>query len=169
MKKNRLDRIKKLLRIYEISTQKELTDILIAEGFKVTQTTVSRDVRRLGLIKVPGKGGEQRYVLPESEDGEGGAELDEYTREKYVGLMREAYLRGEAAQNILVIRTVSGMAMAVASVLDALKFPEVAGCIAGDDTVFAATHSGEDARYLLDRINKLLNVREKSPAQDGDA
>ena len=76
--------------------------------------------------------------------------------EKYIRVLREGYLSMDMAQNILVMRTVSGMAMAVAAALDAIHFGEVVGCIAGDDTIMIAVRSVEDTRILMGKIRELM-------------
>ena len=116
-----------------------------AEGFSVTQATVSRDIRELGLSKVAAPSGRQRYIALGPVRGEGARGGEE----RYVRVLREALSSAEAAGNILVLKTASGMAMAAASALDALGYPEVVGCVAGDDTIFAAAHTAQEARELL--------------------
>lgn len=147
MKKDRQEKIVELVQKYEIETQEELAERLRALGFAVTQATVSRDIRELQLTKVPLEGSRQKYViLKQDEDGMG----DRYTR-----VLRDGFVSMEPAQNLLVIRTVSGMAMAVAMALDALKLPEVVGCIAGDDTIFVAARTAEEAEKLVHKIRDL--------------
>ena len=81
---------------------------------------------------------------------------DSHMGDKYVRVLKDGFVSADAAQNILVIKTVSGMAMAVAAALDALRFAEVVGCIAGDDTIFVAVHTAEEARALKDKIHRLV-------------
>ena len=76
--------------------------------------------------------------------------------EKYIRIFRDCYVSMDMAQNILVIKTVSGMAMAVAAALDALKFSEVVGCIAGDDTIMVAVRTVEDTQILMDKIHLMI-------------
>lgn len=154
MKKVRHDKMIELIREHEIETQEELAAMLAEEGFPVTQATISRDIRTLNLTKVPTGNGRQKYTL--LGPGEGQAE------EKYVRILREGFLSMDKAQNILVIKTVSGMAMAVAAALDALKLPEVVGCIAGDDTIMAAVRSVEDNNRLIRRISGMIGQRGKA-------
>ena len=137
-----------IIRKYDVGTQEELAERLREAGFPVTQATVSRDIRELKLSKVPTAEGGQKYVLLEQEEGERG--------DRYVRVLQDAYSSMAAAQNLLVIKTVSGMAMAAATALDALKFPEVVGCIAGDDTIFVATHTLEEAGALMERISSVM-------------
>lgn len=147
MKVSRQERMIEIIRKYEVGTQEELAERLREAGFSVTQATVSRDIRELKLSKVPTPEGGQKYVVLEQEEGQQG--------DRFIRVLRDAFSSMEAAQNLLVVRTVSGMAMAAAAALDALKFPEVVGCIAGDDTIFVATHTLEEARALMDKIESV--------------
>ncbi len=148
MKKSRQEKIKILITEYDIETQEELADCLREAGFEVTQATVSRDIREMKLSKVPSGAGKQKYVfLPQSED---------YLGDKYIRVLRDGFISAEGAQNILVIKTVSGMAMAVAAAIDALKFKEVAGCIAGDDTIMAAVRTTEDVAEVITKIKGMI-------------
>lgn len=147
MKVSRQERMIEIIRKYEVGTQEELAERLREAGFSVTQATVSRDIRELKLSKVPTAEGGQKYVVLEQEEGQRG--------DRFIRVLRDAFSSMEAAQNLLVVRTVSGMAMAAAAALDALKFPEVVGCIAGDDTIFVATHTLEEARALMDKIESV--------------
>ncbi len=147
-RKNRMEKILQIVSAKEIETQGELAAALQEEGFQVTQATVSRDIRALRLVKRRGPSGRQHYAVPETE-------LSEMT-DKYIRVMRDGLLTLEQAQNILVVKTVSGMAMAVAAALDALKFPEIVGCIAGDDTVMAAVRSADETAELIAKIHELV-------------
>ena len=148
MKVNRHAKIIELINKHHIETQEELAEYLNQEGFKVTQATVSRDIRDLKLTKVPYENGKQRYAVHQSaENG---------MSEKYIRVLRDGYVSMDMAQNILVIKTVSGMAMAVAAALDALKFSEVVGCIAGDDTIMVAVRTVEDTQILMDKIHLMI-------------
>ena len=148
MKLARHEKIIELIRQYEIDTQEELAARLNEAGFKVTQATVSRDIRELKLSKVPTGGGKQKYVILKQDDSHMG--------DKYIRVLRDGFISMDMAQNILVIKTVSGMAMAVAAALDALKFSEVVGCIAGDDTIMVAVRTVEDTQILMDKIHLMI-------------
>lgn len=149
MKGNRQERMLEIIQKYNVGTQEELAARLREAGFRVTQATVSRDIRELKLSKVPTADGGQKYVAMEPDEGQRG---DKFTRVLY-----DAFSSMAAAQNLLVVKTVSGMAMAAATALDALKFPEVVGCIAGDDTIFVATHTTEEAQELMDKIQSITS------------
>ena len=116
MKVARHEKIIELIHQYDIDTQEELASRLNEAGFKVTQATVSRDIRALKLTKVAGKDGKSRYAIINNESGSLG--------EKYTRVLEDTLLSIDVGQNIIVIKTVSGMAMGVAAALDALKWPE---------------------------------------------
>ena len=148
MKVNRHAKIVELINKYQIETQEELAERLNQVGFHVTQATVSRDIRDLKLTKVPAENGKQKYAVLESGNTAMG--------EKYIRILRDGFVSMDMAQNILVIKTVSGMAMAVGAALDAMKWTELVGCIAGDDTVMCAVRSVDDTILLVEKIKKLL-------------
>lgn len=148
MKTSRHAKIIELIEKYHIGTQEELAAYLQKEGFPVTQATVSRDIRELRLTKTPTKDGTQRYMIPRNAHGGVG--------EKYMRVLREGYVSMDMAQNILVIKTVSGMAMAVCAALDAMEWGEVVGSIAGDDTIMCAIRSVEDTRRVMDKISRIV-------------
>ena len=148
MKLKRHEKIIELIEQYDIETQDELAELLRKEGFDVTQATVSRDIRKLALSKVPEKNGRQKYALLNHQDHQ--------MAEKYVGILREAFVSMDQAQNILVIKTVSGMAMAVATALDNIGWKEIVGCIAGDDTIMCAIRTMEDAQTVMAELEKIV-------------
>ena len=149
MKDSRHAKIIELISQNDIETQEELAERLNGAGFKVTQATVSRDIRDLKLTKVSVDGGRQKYVvLKPEEDG---------MSEKYIRVLRDGYVSMDMAQNILVIKTVSGMAMAVAAAVDAMKWKEVVGCIAGDDTIMCAVRSVDETVAVMEKIRKIVS------------
>lgn len=148
MKKNRHKLIIEIIEKYEVETQEELAAYLKEAGYAVTQATVSRDIRELHLSKVAAGGNRQKYAVIKNKENP--------MEDKYVRVLRDGFHSMDMAQNILVIKTVSGMAMAVAAALDSLNFPEVVGCIAGDDTIMAAVRTVEDTSRLMDRIHELI-------------
>lgn len=148
MKVNRHAKIVELISKYQIETQEELAERLNAAGFRVTQATVSRDIRDLKLTKVPAENGRQKYAVLQNEQSGLG--------EKYIRIFKDGFVSMDMAQNILVIKTVSGMAMAVAAALDAMKWSEIVGCIAGDDTIMCAVRSVDDTILVMEKMNKML-------------
>lgn len=147
MKLERHSKIVELIGKYEIETQEELAERLKASGFKVTQATVSRDIRELKLTKVQSESGRQRYMIMQSQNT---------LSDKYIRILKDGYVSMDMAQNILVIKTVSGMAMAVAAALDAIHFHEIVGCIAGDDTIMCAVRSVDDTILVMDKMKKMM-------------
>ena len=147
MKVERHSKIVELIGKYEIETQEELAERLNNAGYRVTQATVSRDIRELKLTKIQGENGKQRYMVLKPQGN---------FSDKYIRILRDGYASMDMAQNILVIKTVSGMAMAVAAALDAIRFHEIVGCIAGDDTIMCAVRSVDDTILVMDKIRRLI-------------
>lgn len=147
MKKNRHERILEIITQNEIETQGELARKLRESGFRVTQATVSRDIREMGLVKAAASGGRQKYEAAKPVNEE---------ENRFIRVLRDSVQSLDHAQNLLVIKTGSGMAMAAAAALDHLQFPEVVGCIAGDDTIMAAVRTVEDTVLLEDKISQML-------------
>lgn len=150
MKLARHEKIMELIRQYDIDTQEELASRLNEAGFKVTQATVSRDIRALKMTKVAGKDGKSRYAILEEPARALG---DRYTR-----VLCDALLSMETGQNLIVIKTVPGMAMGVAAALDALEWEEILGCIAGDDTVMCVARTSEQAEYVVEKLGNVLET-----------
>ena len=148
------DRQEKILDIIinkSIETQEELTSELKKEGYDVTQSTVSRDIRKMQLTKVSDMNGHLRYVAYN--------ETDENLDDKYLRILRDGYLSMDNAQNILVIKTVPGMAMAVATAIDHIKLNDIVGSIAGDDTIMCAVRSVDLMANVMSRIRDIINQR----------
>ena len=152
MKLSRQSKILELINKYDVETQEELAEWLMKEGYNVTQATVSRDMRELKLIKIAVDGGRQKYItIRKSEPG---------LSEKYTRVLKEGFVSMDMAQNILVIKTVSGMAMAVAAALDALQMNSIVGCIAGDDTIMCAIRTAQETVSVMEKLNKIINHME---------
>ena len=147
MKANRHAKILEIIRKYDVDTQEELCARLNEAGYKVTQATVSRDIRELKLTKVSLSGGRQKYTSLV----DNGSELEG----KYIRVFKDGVVSMDMAQNILVIKTVAGMAMAVAAALDAMECHEIVGSIAGDDTIMCAVRTVEETAALMQRLQKL--------------
>lgn len=148
MKKTRHIRIIELIEQFDIETQEELAEHLKQDGFHVTQATVSRDIRELQLSKVATSTGKQKYVVLKQDNN--------YLGDKYIRVLKECFVSMDQAQNLLVIKTVSGMAMAVAAALDAMKYKEIVGSIAGDDTIMVAIRTAEDTKLVMKKIREML-------------
>lgn len=149
MKKQRQKAVTELIEKYDIETQEELAAYLRKSGFNVTQATVSRDIRELKLTKISTGSGRQKYIVIKNDDTRLG--------DKYIRVLRDGFVSMNKAQNILVIKTVQGMAMAVAAAVDAMKLSEIVGCIAGDDTIMAAIKSADEVDIVMEKIDGILN------------
>ena len=148
MKNKRQQKILELIVRYEIGTQEELMQKLREVGFDVTQATVSRDIREMKLTKIETHGKLHYVALHES---------DEDVKEKYERVFRDGFISMDNAVNILVIKTVSGMAMAVAAALDSMHFNEIVGTIAGDDTIMCAVRSIDDVVNLMGKLRLIID------------
>ena len=148
MKIERQTKILELIVKNEIGTQEELTAKLEEAGFNATQATVSRDIREMKLTKIADGTGKLRYVAFKS--------TEEDMNEKYIRIFLDGFVSMDNAGNILVIKTVSGMAMAVAAALDHMDFPEIVGSIAGDDTIMCAIRSIDDTVLLMGKLKKII-------------
>ena len=147
MKGKRQEAILELVKKFEIETQEELAEKLNKSGFSVTQATISRDIRELKLTKIQ-RGAKQVYAaLTENKYS---------NSNKYIDILKHSFVSMDMAQNILVIKTVSGTAMALATALDSLHWDEIVGTIAGDDTVMCAIRTVEDTKKLMKRLGDIL-------------
>ena len=153
MKSKRQKLICDLILKYEIETQEELVSKLLEAGCKVTQATISRDIRELRLTKIVGESGAQKYALPSQEFGSN----PPLAGLRFSRVLQEGFVNVDVAGNIVVIRTMTGMAMAVAAALDHLNLEEIVGTIAGDDTIFLAVRSEETAKTLREKIAAMVS------------
>jgi transcriptional regulator of arginine metabolism len=147
----KIDRHSKILQILEnniVETQEDLTDLLRRDGINVTQATVSRDIRELKLVKVLTESGKYKYAFYNNDN----AMLDS----RIVNIFREAVLTIDYAGNFVCLHTITGMANAAAVVIDTIKFSEILGCVAGDDTIFILTRTQQQAAELVNYFRKML-------------
>ncbi len=148
MKTKRQSKILELIRNNDIETQEEIQAFLERAGFAVTQATVSRDIREMKLTKIATNEGKQKYVA-----------LNDNTEdlsEKYVRVLKDGFVSMDMAQNILVIKTVSGMAGAVCASIDAMHIHEIVGSIAGDDTIMCAIRTTEDTVAIMKKLRRII-------------
>ena len=148
MKTNRQSKIIEIIQKNEVETQDELSALLEKDGFRVTQATVSRDIRELKLTKIPTAGGRQKYAVI--------TDAPENLSKKYTRVFRDGFVSMDMAQNILVIKTVSGMASAVCAAIDAMKMREIVGSIAGDDTIMCAIRTVDDTYAVMKKIRRIV-------------
>ncbi|MBQ9827830.1 MAG: arginine repressor [Lachnospiraceae bacterium] len=148
MKFKRHAEIIDLIGRYEIETQEELVKKLTERGYNVTQTTVSRDIKELKLSKVDTGNGRRKYSAAPGRDMA--------MATKYARVLHDGYVSSGTASSLVVIHTVSGMAMAVAAAIDHMGIPGMVGCIAGDDTIMCAVSSAEDGEKALAYLRKVV-------------
>ena len=148
MKTKRQRKIIELITNYDIETQEELAAKLVENGFNVTQATISRDIRELNLTKIATKGGKQKYAVQSSSDI--------VSNSTYMRVLNDGIITMDTAGNILVVKTVSGMAMAVAAALDAMQIKEILGCIAGDDTIMCVVKHAEETDRVKEHIESFI-------------
>lgn len=148
MKAKRQRKIIELINNQDVVTQEELANLLIENGFAVTQATVSRDIRELNLTKVSVNGGGQKYAMPSTSNIS--------LNSKYLRILNDGVLTINTAENILVIKTVAGMAMAVAAAIDAMNIEQVLGCIAGDDTIMCVISNKKEASGVKEYLEGMI-------------
>ena len=148
MKSRRHAKILDIITEYPIETQDELITRLKDEGYKATQATISRDIKDLRLVKTLGSDGKYRYVSASKNSTD--------IRSNFSSLFASSVNSIDFAQNIVVIKTLSGMAQAVCAALDSNDYKAVVGTIAGDDTIFIACRSSQLAVNLTEELKKLI-------------
>ncbi len=147
MKYQRQAKIMELVEKYDIETQDELLEKLKEEGFQATQATVSRDIREMNLTKVSVPGARQKYVMEKKNRYE--------TLNSYRNVLSTGIISVDTAENIIVIKTLSGVAMAVAAALDHMEIDGLVGTIAGDDTIFLAVKEKSITMSVKTKIEKM--------------
>ncbi|MBO4426081.1 MAG: arginine repressor [Clostridiales bacterium] len=147
-KNARQEMIIKLIKEHDISTQEELTAKVKAAGFEATQATCSRDIKELGIIKITMPDKTTKYaVLDRTGDVAPG---------RLLAVFANSLISVQSAMNMLVIKTLPGMAQAAASALDSMHLEDVVGTIAGDDTVFACATGPNEAQALVVTIRDMM-------------
>lgn len=150
MKNERQNRILEIIEKYEIGTQEALIDKLAEFGFVTTQTTISRDIRQLKLVKGPTGRGTYKYVAP--------ATVKEVNIPAHNSALTDSVLRVETAQNIVVIKTHAGMANAIAVCLESLELYGVVGSVAGDDTVLLVIKNSDIAESVERELKNIFKM-----------
>ena len=148
MKTTRHNKILELINKYPITTQEELIEYLRADGYDVTQSTVSRDIKQLRLTKVLLSDGKYRYqASPTTEKG---------AKNNFEAIFSSSVVSTERAMNIVVIKTFSGMAQAACAALDMMSFDEVVGTLAGEDTIMVICKDEETAALCLENFRRFI-------------
>ena len=148
MKNARQQKILELIEKYDIDTQELMIEKLKEAGINATQTTISRDIRELKLVKGTSKSGGYKYIFPSNKKEIGAPVLN--------STLTESIIRIEAAGNIVVVKTYPGMANAVAVGIDAMNLQQILGCVAGDDTIMIVSRDADCAKMIADRFHSLM-------------
>lgn len=152
MKKGRQERILELIAKYEVETQDDLMDMLKIDGYKVTQATISRDIRDLDLVKITTPDGAYKYIVSSaSTTGSGNANVMKNP-------IVDTVISITCAQNIIVIKTNPGMAQAVGLFVDRMHDGDIVGCVAGDDTIIIVTLNNDTAAKVSEKLKNILSV-----------
>ena len=149
MKSKRHTKILEIIKEREIETQEELAEALKDDGFEITQATISRDIKLLKLIKMQSESGKYRYSIPTKEEKD--------INDKLYSILINAALGVERVDKFIVIKTLTGAASAVAEAIDSLYSDDIAGTIAGDNTIFILVRSDEKAIELISKITKFIS------------
>ncbi len=149
MKTRRHQKIQQLIMNENIKTQEDLAQRLFEEGYNVTQATVSRDIKEMGLIKVMGTGDEYRYAIQ-------GQKLPLSYSERLKRMCKEVVTSLDSSDNIIVVKTIPGNAQALALLLDNVGWNEVIGTVAGDDTIFMLVKPRDKTADVLQRITQMV-------------
>ena len=149
MKSKRHNRILEIINKKEIETQEELAEELKKSGFEVTQATISRDIKILKLLKVQSISGKYRYVAPTKEERN--------INDKLYSILKNAAIGVEQVDKFVVIKTLTGAASAAAEAIDTLYANDVAGTIAGDNTIFVLVRTNEKALELISKVRKMIS------------
>ena len=149
MKSARQEAILAVVAEENIETQNQLMAALAARGVKSTQATLSRDIRELKLLKTPSSGGISHYILPENH-------AERPINERLQKILKESVLSFDIAVNLIVLKTLPGLASAACSALDTMEIEGLVGTLAGDDTAFLAMKSREAAEELFETIEEML-------------
>jgi len=147
MKHERHAEILEIIKERDIETQEELAEELRKRGFYVTQATVSRDIKELRLVKVLSPEGIYKYAYIDNKESG--------ISERLIRVFSESVLSIDYAYNLIVIKTIEGGGQAAASVVDALNWEEIVGCIAGDDTILVVVREEKNVKQVMERFKQL--------------
>ena len=150
MKSVRQEKILEIINKYEVETQDDLISHLTAEGFSVTQATVSRDIRQMKLTKVLTGRGTYRYIQSSGNRGDDGA--------RFNNALADSILKVDYAGNVIVLKTYPGLASAVAAGIDSIHMIEILGCVAGDDTIIIVARDERKAGEISEKLKSMMKT-----------
>lgn len=145
----RQSKILELISTHEIDTQDELVSRLKELNFDVTQATISRDIKELGLIKIMSDSGKYKYAFAQA--------INQATN-KYIFLLKESVISLKTLKNFVIIRTLKGIASSICAIIDKFNLEDVLGSVNGDDTVMIIFSNNEEAEYALNKLENIINT-----------
>lgn len=148
MRYSRQNKILDIINTHEVETQEKLVSLLKKSGYRVTQATISRDIKELQLVKTLSPSGKYKYTV--------GTNVDQPISDRYVKIFKETIQTVAYSGNIIVVKTLQGCANAACEAIDNLNFPYVVGSIAGDNTIFLVVNSPENAPVLVNKFNEMI-------------
>ncbi|MBQ0018650.1 MAG: arginine repressor [Clostridiales bacterium] len=152
MRVSRQNKILEIIKTKEVETQDQLQDYLREAGYDVTQATISRDIKELQLIKGHSKSGKNKYVA--------GNYDDRPISERFIKIFRETTLSYVGAQNIIVVKTLSGCGSAAGEAIDCLNFEHIVGCVCGDNTMLIVVDYEDNVPEILSTFDRIINKSE---------
>lgn len=148
MRYSRQNKILDIINTHEVETQDKLVALLRKSGYKVTQATISRDIKELKLIKTLSSTGKYKYTV--------GSSVDQPISDRYIKIFRETIQTVSSSGNIIVVKTLSGCANAAGEAIDTLNFPNVIGSLAGDNTLFLVVNDPANVPGLVNKFSEMI-------------
>ncbi len=148
-KNSRQSKILEIISQNEIETQEELVDALRSANFDVTQATISRDIKVLGLIKIMSESKKYKYAIV--------ANNTQALSSKSISILKECVISIKSASNLVVVKVIKGTAGFVSALVDQLNLAQIIGCTYGDDTVLVISPDNEDAYFVKDKITEMIS------------
>jgi transcriptional regulator of arginine metabolism len=148
MRYSRQNKILDIINSTEVETQERLVTLLKKSGYKVTQATISRDIKELQLVKILSSSGKYKYSV--------GSNNDQPVTDRYIKIFRDTILTVAASNNIIVLKTLTGCANAACEAIDSLNMQNIIGTIAGDNTIFVVVNDQANVSMLVSRFNELI-------------
>jgi transcriptional regulator of arginine metabolism len=148
MRYSRQNKILDIINTHEVETQERLVALLRKSGYKVTQATISRDIKELQLVKTLSSSGKYKYTV--------GASVDQPISDRYIKIFKDTIQTVASSGNIIVIRTLTGCANAACEAIDTLNLPNMVGTIAGDNTIFIVVNDPSNVPALVNRFNEMI-------------
>ena len=149
MRVSRQNKILEIIKTNDVETQDQLQDLLREAGYDVTQATISRDIKELQLIKGQSKSGKSKYAASNYDDRP--------VSERFIRIFRETTLSYQAAQNIIVVKTLSGCGSAAGEAIDCLELEHIVGSICGDNTMMIVVDHEDNVPEIIERFDRIMS------------